>query len=278
MAENDINESNIFKELSWELDFWNIQNLDNNWNPEEKDLNYYMKLSSKILMYVNIGFFTLLLILFSYIKIEQNDTLLENSYVNPICYFLLWWETSSLVWDCSSVSALSNKYDNSIKELKNSATNKIIEIASPLFSIKNFTLSKDIKFIIDKNETKIKPLVILEEFDKIKNSFTSRDKWQIKCQNISMDNDSNFSINCTAYTSDWNTSIPTSEAWKKVSWTSMSLAANFINYLEKNSTNFEIVNKPKSFSIQNYSWNWYYTKKTDFNLNLKYRNNNINNF
>ncbi|MDD4151651.1 MAG: hypothetical protein PHR68_03485 [Candidatus Gracilibacteria bacterium] len=278
MAENDINESNIFKELSGELDFGNIQNVDNNGNLEKKDANYYMKLSSKILMYVNIGFFTLLLILFSYIKIEQNDTLLENSYINPICYFLLGGETSSLVGDCSSVSALSNKYNNSIKDLKTSATNKIIEISSPLFAIKNFTLSKDVKFIIDKNQTKIKPLVIFEEFDKIKNAFTSRDKGQIQCQNISMDNDFNFSINCTAYTSDWNTSIPTAEVGKKVSGTSISLAANFINYLEKNSTNFEIINKPKSFSIQNYSGNGYYTKKTDFNLTLKYRDNNINNF
>jgi hypothetical protein len=60
-------------------------------------------------------------------------------------------------------------------------------------------------------------------------------------------------MSCTAYSSDWNNSIPSSDPGKKISGTSMSLAASFINYIEKNSKSFEITDKPKSFSSDVYS-------------------------
>jgi len=280
MAENDINESNIFKELSWELDFWNVWDweLDSKL-VEIKDANYYLRLTSKILLYVNLLFIFIIFVLFLYVKIQKNETLLENSSINPICSILLWSEISSHEsTDCSSVYALSNKYKASVNSLVDEQTKKIIDIIPNLVTVKNFTLSKDVKFLLNKTQNRLKPLIILEEFDKIKNKFASWDKWQIKCSGISINSDNLLSISCTAYTSDWNSKIPTFEAWKFVSWTSISLASNFVNYIEKEWESFEIINKPKSFSLEDYSWNWYYTKKTDFNLNLKYRNNNITNF
>lgn len=278
MSENEINESNIFKELSWELDFWNEQASKKDSLKQIKDLKYYLKLSSKILLLVNIFIFVIILFSYSYIKIQNDSDLLEVSYLNPICPVLVWLDISSQVWDCSSVSALSYKYNSMIDSIKSDSSKKIWEIAPLLSSIKNFTLSKDVKFLVDRTQNRLRPSDILEEFDRLKNNFSSSDKWQIKCQNVEISAPDTFSISCSAYSSDWNISIQTWDAWKKVSWTSISLAANFIDYIEKNSKNLEITDKQKSFTAENFSWNWYYTKKTDFTLNMKYNQNNINNF
>lgn len=277
MSENEINESNIFKELSWELDFWKEQENENNIT-QIRDIFYYLRLAIKILLVSNIWIFIFLVLSFLYIKLENNNDMLEVSYLNPICPILLWFDISSQVWDCSSVRALSYKYSADISNIEQEAAKKILDIVPLLSSIKNFTLSKDVKFLVDRTQNRLKPLAMFEEFDKLKNSFSSSDKWQIKCQNIEILSSGDFSISCSAYSSDWNTSIQTREAWKKASWTSISLAANFIDYIEKNSKNFEIEDKQKSFSQENFSWNWYYTKKTDFTLHMKYNSNNINNF
>lgn len=278
MSNNDINESNIFKELSWDLDFWDIKEESKN---EEiiKDSIYYMNLSKKSLFFLNIALLFILVLTFSYVSIQKNEDMLNNSLLNPFCSVLLGWEISSKVnWDCSSVYSLYNEYSTKNETLKTSFTNTIAAILPALYSVENFTLSKDVKFIIEKTDSKIKPLDILSTFDKLKNSFVAWDKWQLTCSNLEIDSQNNFSISCTAYTSDWSDSIPSSDPGKKISWTSISLASSFISYIEKNSKEFEILDKPKTFSREDYTWVWYYTKKTDFNLKLKYYKNNTNNF
>lgn len=278
MSNNDINESNIFKELSWDLDFWDVKN-----EVEKKELLkdsiYYMALARKILFYINWFLLIIFILLYSYVSVQKNEDMLNNSLLNPFCSILLGDNLSSKIsWDCSSVYSLYNKYHSDNLSSKKNYLNEISEILPYLYAIDNFTLSKDVKFILEKTDSKIRPLDILSSFDSLKNSFSSSDKWQLVCLNIDIDKDNNLSISCTAYTSDWSDDIPSSIPWKKISGTSISLASSFINYIEKNPTEFEIVDKPKSFSREDYTWVWYYTKKTDFNLKLKYYKNNINNF
>lgn len=278
MSNNDINESNIFKELSGDLDFWDIKQ-ESEKVEVIKDSIYYMKIASRWMFYFNIFLAVVVSLIFSYSYIEKDESFLNNSLLNPFCSILLGSELSSKIpWDCSSVYALYSKYSSDNDLLKNTYTKTISDILPWVYAIENFSLSKDVKFLVEKTDNKLKPLDILSDFDKIKNSFVAWDKWQILCSNIEIDKDSNFSISCTAYSSDWNNSIPSSDPGKKISGTSISLAASFINYIEKNSKDFEIIDKPKSFSSEVYSWVWYYTKKTDFNLKLKYFKNNINNF
>lgn len=278
MSNNDINESNIFKELSGDLDFWDIKQ-ESQKVEIVKDSIYYMKIASKWMFYFNIFLAVFVLLLFSYSYIEKDESLLNNSLLNPFCSILLWWDLSSkITWDCSSVYALYNNYSSLNDSAKNTYTKIVSDILPWVYAIENFSLSKDVKFLVEKTDNKLRPLDILSDFDKLKNSFVAWDKWQILCSNIEIDKDSNFSMSCTAYSSDWNNSIPSSDPGKKISGTSISLASSFISYIEKNSKDFEIIEKPKSFSSEIYSWVWYYTKKTDFNLKLKYFKNNINNF
>lgn len=278
MSNNDINESNIFKELSWDLDFGDIKQ-ESEKVEIVKDSIYYMKITYKWMFYFNIFLFLVLVLLFSYTSIQKSESMLNSSLLNPFCSILLGGDLSSKVsWDCSSIYALYNNYLSLSENAKNTYTKTISDILPWVYAIENFSLSKDVKFLVKKTDDRLKPLDIMSDFDKLKNSFVAWDKGQIKCSNLEIDKDSNFSMSCTAYSSDWNNSIPSSEPGKKISGTSISLAASFISYIEKNGKSFEILDKPKSFSSEVYSWVWYYTKKTDFNLKLKYYKNNINNF
>jgi hypothetical protein len=60
-----------------------------------------------------------------------------------------------------------------------------------------------------------------------------------------------------------------------ISWTSLSLANSFLNYIEKTSKDFTIVDKQKLFEIGSVDWSseiWLatgYTKRTTFNIKLK---------
>lgn len=278
MSNNDINESNIFKELSWDLDFWDIKQ-ETEKIETVKDSIYYMGLARKWLFYFNIFLFVIFVLFLSYVKIQKSETMLNNSFLNPICSILLWSELSSNIsGDCSSITSLYEKYRFDNENIKLNYTKTISNILPSLYAIENFSLSKDVKFLVEKTDSKLRPLEILSSFDKLKNSFVAWDKWQLICSNVEIDKDSVLSLSCTSYSSDWTDSIPSSDPGKKISGTSISLASSFISYIEKNSKDFEIVDKPKSFSRDNYTWVWYYTKKTDFNLRLKYYKNNINNF
>jgi hypothetical protein len=42
-----------------------------------------------------------------------------------------------------------------------------------LYSVENFSLSKDVKFLVEKTDTKLKPLEIMSDFDQLKNSFVA---------------------------------------------------------------------------------------------------------
>lgn len=278
MSNNDINESNIFKELSWDLDFGDIKQ-ESEKVEIVKDSIYYMKIWSKGMFYLNIFLAIIVSLLFTYSYIEKSESMLNSSLLNPFCSILLGSDLNSkITWDCSSVYSLYNNYKSLNTNLKSTTAKTISDILPWLYAVENFSLSKDVKFLVEKTDDKLKPLDIMSDFDKLKNSFVAWDKWQIKCSNLEIDKDSNFSMSCSAYSSDWNNSIPSSDPGKKISGTSISLASSFINYIEKNSKNFEIIDKPKSFSSEIYSGVWYYTKKTDFNLKLKYYKNNINNF
>ena len=58
---------------------------------------------------------------------------------------------------------------------------------------------------------------------------------------------------------------------QRVRGTSISLANSFINYIEKKSDIFEVVNKQKLFSIEKvFGGDTNFTHRTEFNLELKY--------
>jgi hypothetical protein len=62
-----------------------------------------------------------------------------------------------------------------------------LSLVGDVYSISNFIFSKDISFLLDRTENKVRPLKILEEFDKLKNEFEPINKSRIRCSNIYID-------------------------------------------------------------------------------------------
>lgn len=86
-------------------------------------------------------------------------------------------------------------------------------------------------------------------------------------------------ISCDAYSSRWDRNIVwlnwNNQKSENVSGTSISIASSFINFLEKNSTQFTLTDKQKEFSyndVADYGW---YSRKTNFKLSLKLTSNTL---
>jgi hypothetical protein len=85
-----------------------------------------------------------------------------------------------------------------------------------------------------------------------------------------------FEAQCSAFSTLWYDNIPWLE-WEKtntISWTSITLASSFVNYLSKNS-NIKLLKKQKLFYAQAYFWQWNYTYKTDFKIKFEYTHTNL---
>jgi hypothetical protein len=91
--------------------------------------------------------------------------------------------------------------------LENIYLKNIISILQKTYEINNIKNSKESIFIIDKNNNKNDPYSILNEFDKIKNEFTSIDKKKIKCDHIIIKGKI-FEAKCYAFSTLWYDNIP----------------------------------------------------------------------
>lgn len=268
---------NIFKELSGDLDFW--KDLDNTETKDVKDKLYYLKLSSNIFSFVNIIVVFMVLSSFLYTYIQNDPEFYDKSYLNPVCYFLI-WDIENDWSNCSWAAALLNNYTTKTNDLKNVHSEKISEIIEDLYTINNFSQSPEIEFLSIAKNLKIKPLDILNEFDKLKNDFSRGDKESIQCENFVINSSMELTASCTAYSSSWE-KVVWNEWWiiwynwnkssNPIEWTSISVAASFLNYIDLNRQyNFKLLEKPTSFSAENVIWEGPYVKKTSFNIRLKY--------
>jgi hypothetical protein len=84
---------------------------------------------------------------------------------------------------------------------------KVITILEKTYEIDNIKNSKESIFIIDKNNNKNDPYTILNEFDRIKNEFTSIDKKKIQCNSIVIKGKI-FEARCSAFSTSWYDNIP----------------------------------------------------------------------
>lgn len=267
----NIDSSNIFDEFIDDSNL--IDEVDKIKKDENKDLFFYI---SKVWHILQVFFFIWLLttlVVFSYIHFQKDTSLWNSNILDPFCPVFLWDIVNKDDY-CSSVAYLKNQYTNDYWILKAEQNNSILAILEELYKVENFTKSKEVVFLADKSENKLKVLSILEEFDKLKNEFT-KDKQKIQCSNIVIDKKTNnLSMNCISF-SEWYEKNILGFDWTKESdtrkWTSLSMANSFINFIEKQSEIFDVVDRQKMFRSENALWNkTWFTNQTSFNLKLKY--------
>lgn len=272
---------NIFKELSWELDFWKEEVKQE--EKEPKDKKYYLQMTLTILWIVNIVLFIIFVLSFLYVKAQGNEENYSKSFLDPFCFVILWGLQEKNTWDfCSSVTSLVIDYDAKTATLKKDILDKLSLVTWDLYTIENFVNSKEVNFLMSNKMNKLKVLDILNDFDRLKNDFSAWDKKLINCKTIKINWDNTLDMTCEIYSSSWERVDNNWGLWivwdswdrktSLIEWTSITQAASFINFIEKNSSyNFQIVNKQKIFDSE-VVWEWPYVKKTKVELKLKYNN------
>jgi hypothetical protein len=210
----------------------------------------------------------------------QKSTNMENkSFLDPFCNILHWIDID-LDWNhCSSLTVTLEQYNNKLDTEKTNQFKKVYPILKDLDVIENFAKSKEVNFILNKMENKSNPMFVLSEFDEIKNMFSWTWKSRVKCSNINIEWNT-LTAQCSASARSIDPYIPWNEGSNSynISGTSISLAASFLNYIEKD-WRFKISNKQKMFISREVTWEDLYlagfTNKTDFNLKLEYRKINL---
>ncbi len=274
---------NIFKELSWDLNFWPEKEAQG--EEKVKDKEYYMKLSLSILSVVNILFIIFLVLGIFYVKVQKNTSYLWNNVIDPFCFVILWSFQEKNTQDyCSSIAALSGDYSQKTSEIKTKYVEWLDSIVGDLYAIENFSSSAEVEFLLSSKINKLKVIDMLNDFDKLKNDFSASDKKLIECKNVKITSDNIFSTTCEVYSSSWEKVNLSSwlwiiwDSWERndrnnlVEGTSISTAASFLNFIEKNSSyNFQLLEKQKVFQSE-FVWEWPYVRKTKVELKLKYNN------
>ena len=241
---------------------------------KNKDLFFYFEKLWGALQNIFWSGFIIILLMSLYIHI-QNDTQLSNSnLLDPFCPIILWDINDPEYSYCSSVSYLENTYTSKLSKLKVEQTESILDILVDLYSFENFTKSKDVLFLLYKTENKLSVLWVLEKFDDLKNEFNNLDKEKIQCNNISIDwEESVLSMSCIAYSAWFERGLRWFDGTDDITlkWTSVSIANSFLNFIDKKSDIFNILNRQKIFNSSNALWDdTDFTNQTSFSLNLKY--------
>ena len=275
--DNDVSSSNIFEDFDTNQNLMDeVEKLKTEYN---KDMFYYLSLFWKIIQTI---FWLLLLfyiVLYSYIYVQNNKDFWDKQFLEPFCYILNWTD-KEIPWSssCGSAKASNLLLSGSVFALKNEQFESIKTILPIAIEQDNFLKTKEISFLLYKSTNRLKILEVLEEFNNLKNEFTST-SWKSKlvCSNLSIDSNSEeISMSCNSYYNwfdkwiiwfNWDSSEIKESG---VYGTSMSYANSFLNYIEKKSDNFTLINRQKIFTVsQMPPDNFWYTNVTNFTITLK---------
>ncbi len=256
-----ISDDNIFSELSKE-----IENLDNT-SEKVMDWKYFIKLIAIIFWYLNLFFLIIIWAILFYNYIQNNNFTFKNKFIKKNCSIFL-WKWVNLDNKCMSVVNWLKEYSSKIEKQKEEQLKKVINILPRLEKVNKLTYSENIAFLLKKSEDRLKPLEILTEFEKLRYNFLWTNKDQITCENIDI-KDNVLQADCVAYSADFEENIPDYNLKWKISWTSATIAASFLNYIDKKSKKFKNIEKQKKFKIEKVN-NLWFTKKTNFKIKLEY--------
>ena len=243
----------------------------------KKDQIYYIK---KATTWVKVLFFISLfcsLIAYWYSYVQKSETLENLSYLNPICELFLTDDVQAEIGKCTWLAnARSIIEERKTLEYKKQ-TEEILSILPDVYSLDNFLFTNEISFLLNKSATKLPVTEILAEFDALKDAFEpSKGVYTVDCSDMTIENSWQVILSCSSYTSNWSES---NIIWfngqvnsKKISWTSITVASSFINFIKNKSQSFKVLEATKSY---NYDSNMSdgkqrYTRKTDFEMVLDY--------
>lgn len=277
---SDFDDSGIFSDFSWDKDLKKeVQSFK---NEQKRDWFDILNIFSWIFKSINLILIIVCLLWFWYIYIQNDEKFSDSSLIDPICFVFI-GDDNIKEWSlCSSVQYTLDSYKSKIKELKDSQFKKIFSIIGEVYKSENFLNSKEIVFLKNNLEKKLKPTEIIDNFNKLTiefnalNNKTSLNWDSIICDNLSINNENILKADCSSYANWWEKNIESFnlDINKKYSWSSISIANSFLNYISRQNTNFSLEERQKDFSLETNSWSLN-QNITKFNLKLKYNKTNL---
>ena len=269
--------TNIFDEFNQDDSL--LQEVDKIKEERNRDIFYYLVNITKVFKTLFILSLIWLTMVYWYIYIQNKLyewNSVDNQLLAPFCFMLLGDVKHNDLTFCTSITTLNDIYKKDLENTKNNQKNNIIWVVKKVYEIENFTNTKDVLFLKDKTDNKLKVLELLKEFDDIKNEFAKVDKQIIQCNSFEIDSEnSTMSMKCNAYSAWYETWIRgfdgKNDANSALKWTSITIANSFINFINLESKIFKVINRQKLFKSENIVWSETgFTSKTPFTLKLKY--------
>lgn len=265
---------NIFDELSWAQEVWDeVQKIE---ETENKDMFFYLKKFNTFSFFLNIILFLSIWVWSLYVYVQSQEEKKAYPFLTPICSLFL-WNIDTEENNCYGINSIFSDYEEKVEELKIQQAEQIAPLLSEVYTIENFSLSPKIAFLLEKTETRLRPLEIIMAFDEMKNIFAPIDKKELRCYNMKISQGDILDVTCDAFSSDWDTSIVNLWEGDSISpvnggGTSISKASSFIYFLENHSkSKFQVISKPDTLSKQEVQ-ELPYTQITTIHLELRYTN------
>ncbi|MCH2188638.1 hypothetical protein MK079_02315 [Candidatus Gracilibacteria bacterium] len=237
-----------------------------------KDMYYYFQKIITCLQVFVLLSLCVFVLLAGYITLQKNEALKQSSLLDPLCMLFV----SDIPQEglCSSISFLHDDYKNKLHHTLNNQTKKILDVVDLVYQVENFHNTRPVVFLSDTANNKLPVIDMLSDFDTLKQNFDRVEKNKIRCYNIEISDGPILQMTCDAYSAGFETGIKGFDAEQpNAQGTSLSIANSFLNYIEKKSQKFSLIDKQKVFSTQKVIGDQTgYTLKTSFSLQLKYKN------
>jgi hypothetical protein len=106
-----------------------------------------------------------------------------------------------------SISAIEEKYNTFLLELKNKQATEVLSLLIEIFKIENFTKSKEVVFLHNRSKNKLKALQILNAFDSLRYNYDSSNMQRIQCNNFTITEDLILETSCVAFSNNFENDI-----------------------------------------------------------------------
>jgi len=266
-------DGNILQELTWwTIDFWKEKNSP----PKKKKKLEYIQTIISSLFFIQLILLIGIIVASGYIYIQKQDTYVNIDFLSPICLLLLWSDLSEKNTNignhsCSSLAGLKTSYIDNTGTLKKELIDEINNFFTEDYKIENFWASSEIYFLTNNKINRLRVLNILNEFDRLKNEFTGKNKSTVQCIDIRITDESIVHLKCQFIGSVWISGIIGNKADinnNKTSGTTISYAMSFLNFIEQHpQSHFQVLEYPSTLTIEDTEARF---KETSIEFKLKY--------
>ncbi len=151
----EINSSNIFDEF--DSDDSLLSEVEKIKDEQSKDVFFYMSTAGKV--FQNLFIIVLLLILCSlgYLYMQKNEEVVNKWFLDPVCNFVV-WKVPTPEWNsfCSSLAFTKKYYSDKLTKVKSEYSTDIFWILIRIYENENFLKTKEVSFLVNKSDNKVK--------------------------------------------------------------------------------------------------------------------------